>query len=224
MSHLPECVKIGTNNSSYVINRFTDGAKPFGSGAGHEFETENVESESDIYECAPDCPVRRTNEQASKWTDKDMSQVFYTTPPTDSKDATIYVPKVSPKERHAGMDGKLNVHPTLKPIELNRWLSTLLLPPPEYKPRRILVPFSGAGSECIGAMMAGWEDIVGVELTPEYIPIAEARIKYWETRMKGTELVDLDSTQKICGTQDIKKLDSQGHWRDGSFFEILGEE
>ena len=31
----------------------------------------------------------------------------------------------------------------------------------------------------IGALQAGWEHVEGVELTEEYIPIAEASIKYW---------------------------------------------
>ena len=31
----------------------------------------------------------------------------------------------------------------------------------------------------IGALQAGWEYVEGVELTEEYIPISEARIKYW---------------------------------------------
>ena len=31
----------------------------------------------------------------------------------------------------------------------------------------------------IGALQAGWEYVEGVELTEEYIPIAEARIAYW---------------------------------------------
>lgn len=72
-----------------------------------------------------------------------------------------------------------NNHPTVKPIELTQYLATLLLPPPEYSPRRIFIPFAGVASECIGANSAGWEEVTGVELTKEYIPIAEARIKYW---------------------------------------------
>jgi len=35
----------------------------------------------------------------------------------------------------------------------------------------------------IGALQAGWEYVEGVELTEEYIPIAEARIKYWLDQM-----------------------------------------
>ncbi len=72
-----------------------------------------------------------------------------------------------------------NHHPTIKPISLIRHLATLLLPPEEYKPRRLLVPFAGTGSEMIGAFQAGWECVVGVEMEREYVDIGNARIKYW---------------------------------------------
>ena len=69
-----------------------------------------------------------------------------------------------------------NMHPTVKPLSLTKYLATLIKPPTGG---RLLVPFSGSGSEMIGALQAGWEYVEGVELTDEYIPIAEARIKYW---------------------------------------------
>jgi len=72
-----------------------------------------------------------------------------------------------------------NNHPTVKPIDLCRYLATLLLPPKEYAPRRILVPFSGVASEMIGAMLAGWEEVVGMEQDAEYCEIAKGRIKYY---------------------------------------------
>ena len=72
-----------------------------------------------------------------------------------------------------------NPHPTVKPISLIEHLTTLLLPPPEYGPRRILIPFSGSGSECIGAMRAGWEEVLGIEREEEYADIARRRIEYW---------------------------------------------
>jgi hypothetical protein len=75
-----------------------------------------------------------------------------------------------------------NVHPTVKPLALTKYLATLLLPPVEYAPRRLFVPFAGVASECIGAMQAGWEEVVGVELTEEYIPIAKARVEYWSRK------------------------------------------
>ncbi len=69
-----------------------------------------------------------------------------------------------------------NIHSTVKPLSLTKYLATLIKPPTGG---RLLVPFSGSGSEMIGALQAGWEYVEGVELTEEYIPIAEARIKHW---------------------------------------------
>jgi DNA modification methylase len=56
----------------------------------------------------------------------------------------------------------------------------MLLPPPrtDAKHRRLLVPFSGAGSEMIGALFAKWDEVVGIEFDPEYIEIAKARLSY----------------------------------------------
>lgn len=71
-------------------------------------------------------------------------------------------------------------HPTVKPISLAQHLATLLLPPIEYSPRRILIPFSGSGSEIIGAMLAGWDEIVAVEMEPEYVEIAQERVAWWQ--------------------------------------------
>lgn len=74
-----------------------------------------------------------------------------------------------------------NGHPTLKPINLAKYLATLLLPPVEYAPRRIFIPFSGSGSEMIGAGLAGWEHVVGVEFDTEnnYVEIAKKRLEHW---------------------------------------------
>lgn len=121
----------------------------------------------------------------------------------DRVDPVKYEPKASPNEREAGLssfasqtvnDGRdtpidnpyqrgeterRNIHPTVKPILLNEWLARLLLPPREYAPRRILVPFAGVGSEMIGAMRAGWEMGIGIEQSEEYAALARARLEYW---------------------------------------------
>jgi site-specific DNA-methyltransferase (adenine-specific) len=79
-----------------------------------------------------------------------------------------------------------NSHPTIKPIALTEYLARLLLPPVEYAPRRVFVPFAGAGSEAIGAMRAGWEEVVGVEMMNDeehnYVDIARARVAYWQSK------------------------------------------
>lgn len=81
-----------------------------------------------------------------------------------------------------GETTRRNTHPTIKPISLARYLATLLLPPAQYGPRRLLIPFSGAGSEVIGADLAGWEDVTGIELGADHCAIANARRAYWQQR------------------------------------------
>ena len=72
-----------------------------------------------------------------------------------------------------------NSHPTLKPFALTEYLARLLLPPKQKgKTRRILAPFSGAGSEMIGCLKAGWDEVWGIELSDEYVDIAHARIAH----------------------------------------------
>jgi len=72
-----------------------------------------------------------------------------------------------------------NVHPTVKPIALTEYLARLILPPALDEPRRLLVPFAGSGSEMIGALLAGWDVVTGIEQSPEYVALAEARLAWW---------------------------------------------
>lgn len=72
-----------------------------------------------------------------------------------------------------------NDHPCVKPISLNRQLAALLLPPErEHDVRRLIVPFSGSSSEMIGGMLAGWDDVTGIELDPKWEPVTNARMRH----------------------------------------------
>jgi hypothetical protein len=93
-------------------------------------------------------------------------------------DPLHYCAKASQAERSAGLPAR-NLHPTLKPLALLRWIAALFLPPAAYAPRRLLVPFSGSGSECISAIQTCWEEVVGIEQDPAYVEIARHRIAYW---------------------------------------------
>lgn len=76
-----------------------------------------------------------------------------------------------------------NNHPCLKPIALTRYLSQLTLPPQrESSPRRLLVPFCGSGSEMIGGLLAGWEQVTGIDKEPGFIEIAAARLEHWSNK------------------------------------------
>jgi site-specific DNA-methyltransferase (adenine-specific) len=87
----------------------------------------------------------------------------------------FYAAKSSPRERNLGLpSGVKNNHPCVKPVSLTTYLAKLLLPP-AGETRRILVPFSGSGSEILGCLLAGWDEVVGIELSPEFNEIARHR-------------------------------------------------
>ena len=67
-----------------------------------------------------------------------------------------------------------NIHPTVKPIDLMRYLCRLITPPGGT----VLEPFMGSGSTGIGAIKEGF-DFIGIEREKEYFEIAKARIEYW---------------------------------------------
>ena len=68
--HSTGCKLVGEEKvNAPVINRFTDGAKPFGNGAGHPFESvqtgdENGQESIGVYECAEECPAQALNDQS----------------------------------------------------------------------------------------------------------------------------------------------------------------
>lgn len=118
----------------------------------------------------------------------------------------FYCPKASRKERHTGFEmpeamfgqhkgaydengqryaveldkrtGTVgNNHPTVKPVELMRYLIKLVTPPDST----VLDPFCGSGSTGMAAVELGHR-FVGCELDPHYANIAETRIRAWNTK------------------------------------------
>jgi site-specific DNA-methyltransferase (adenine-specific) len=65
-----------------------------------------------------------------------------------------------------------NVHPTVKPTDLMRYLCRLVTPPGGV----VLDPFMGSGSTGKAAKLEGFE-FVGCEMSPEYFETARARIE-----------------------------------------------
>ena len=65
-----------------------------------------------------------------------------------------------------------NIHPTVKPIELMKYLCRLVTP----KGGTVLDPFMGSGSTGIAAKDEGF-DFIGIEKEEEYFEIAQSRIK-----------------------------------------------
>jgi site-specific DNA-methyltransferase (adenine-specific) len=85
----------------------------------------------------------------------------------------------------AGRSGKnlKNFHPTVKPTALMRYLIKLVTPEGGV----VLDPFTGSGSTGKAALLDGFQ-FVGVELTEEYLPIIEGRLRW------ASEQVEDDGT------------------------------
>jgi site-specific DNA-methyltransferase (adenine-specific) len=79
----------------------------------------------------------------------------------------FYCAKATSAERGEG-----NSHPTVKPVDLMRWLVRLVTP----KGGTVLDPFMGSGSTMVAADAEQFHGI-GCELSPDYAAIAERRIK-----------------------------------------------
>jgi len=80
----------------------------------------------------------------------------------------FYCAKASRADR-----GDANIHPTVKPTDLMRYLCRLVTPPGGV----VLDPFMGSGSTGKAAMLEGFQ-FIGIDMTPEYVEIARARIMH----------------------------------------------
>jgi DNA modification methylase len=114
----------------------------------------------------------------------------------------FYVAKASKRDRNEGLDeldpqrhsdrekddgvggdnprnrtnqARQNFHPTVKPTALMRYLVKLVTPPGGV----VLDPFTGSGSTGKAAILEGFE-FIGIEMTDEYLPIIEGRLKHAE--------------------------------------------
>jgi DNA modification methylase len=134
-------------------------------------------------------------EQHRTYSDTGGASRFFLVVP--SEDRFRYVPKADREERERGLEHRsrralnwssgeqspgtfqaegtdrtsTNPHPTVKPVELMRWLCRLVTPPGGT----VLDPFTGSGSTGIAALREGF-DFIGIEREAEYVEIAQARI------------------------------------------------
>jgi site-specific DNA-methyltransferase (adenine-specific) len=110
----------------------------------------------------------------------------------------FYVAKASKRDRNEGLeeleaepnglgalrDGgresqpRQNFHPTVKPTSLMEYLIKLVTPPQGT----VLDPFTGSGSTGKAAILQGF-DFIGIEMTEEYLPIIEGRLKHAEAKV-----------------------------------------
>lgn len=87
---------------------------------------------------------------------------------TGSAARYFYTAKASKADRDEG-----NAHPTVKPTDLMQYLCRLITPPGGI----VLDPFMGSGSTGKAAIREGFR-FIGIELDPEHVEIARARIDH----------------------------------------------
>ena len=127
--------------------------------------------------CQTDCPVALIDTEPRPG--REISRLFFAS-------------KASRREREAGCEelalrevpiyprggGAVrlvrNAHPTVKPLELMRWLARLLCPPGGT----VLDLFAGSGSTGAACVLEG-RRFVGIERDERYVPVARARIEHW---------------------------------------------
>jgi site-specific DNA-methyltransferase (adenine-specific) len=158
------------DGSDVIVNQFPEGAK--GSTAPRKRDTVGM--------------FGMPNDATSEYADEGSAARFF------------YCPKTSKSERHGGLDDhetsvgangnkwtdqdyrkgdtkptteRKNTHPTVKPVELMKYLCRLVTP----KGGTVLDPFMGSGSTGMAAKDEGF-DFIGIEKEEEYFKICESRI------------------------------------------------
>jgi site-specific DNA-methyltransferase (adenine-specific) len=72
-----------------------------------------------------------------------------------------------------------NIHPTVKPLELMRWLVRLITPPGGL----VLDPFTGSGTTGAAAVLEN-RQFLGIEKESQYVEVACARLTHWAHEAK----------------------------------------
>ena len=137
-------------------------------------------------QCADGCPVEELG---------DAARYYYTAKPsTAERDAGLEHLPVTPghevcdrEDGSAGADHaragvrtqRRNIHPTVKPIAIMRYLVRLVTPPGGL----VLDPFAGSGTTGCAAVLEGAR-FLGLELEPKHAEIARARIAHWAAQVQ----------------------------------------
>jgi DNA modification methylase len=154
----------GHSKSTGIINRWSNGAKPFGNGAGNPYESiQGVADEGGAsrFFYVAKASKRDRNEGLNGL---EIKQTVGGGGLTEAGGA--YGSIKAPAQ---------NFHPTVKPTDLMRYLIKLVTPAGGV----VLDPFTGSGSTGKAALLDGYQ-FLGIELTDDYLPIIQGRLEWAE--------------------------------------------
>jgi site-specific DNA-methyltransferase (adenine-specific) len=202
LGHTEDCRMVGTREVA-SDGHFPATCGACGYGSAVEDSNDGGLKLTEVWACVPDCPVRMLDEQSGKLHSQDPrtrasrsktvgvtgmgtgASVEY----ADRGGASrfFYCAKASRAERNAGRDALTrNTHPTVKPVDLMRWLVRLVTPPGGV----VLDPFAGSGTTGCAAVQEDFE-FIGIEREEEYVKIAESRIAWWSDNRAESVKVSL---------------------------------
>jgi DNA modification methylase len=189
LSHAEGCVPVGTrrvrgtNVPSATVHDSMGYQKGWaGRAPNHHADGDGLET-VEAWECVTDgsCPVAELDLQSGVRVSGSRSAGVRTGlgyHGANGASRFFYVAKASARERSAGLPlGERNTHPTVKPIELMRWLCRLVTPPGGV----VLDPFMGSGTTGCAAALEGFR-FIGIEQDEESVRTAIARIEHWRRR------------------------------------------
>lgn len=180
--------KIETGEGRFPANVITDGSEEVAKGMPNTTSTPIAEESAMRYFYSA---------KASK---KDRDEGLDAFEERKTTDGCIRANVETARKFGANSALRKNIHPTCKPTELMQYLVRLVSP----KGATILDPFMGSGSTGKAVMFENRErdanyKFVGIELTDEYLPIAQARIEYARDKFK----YDLEQEKVTKGKQNI---------------------
>lgn len=166
-----------------TINTFDNGAKPFGGAEGEPYTAKKVvgrwPANVVLHEDAADSLGAVSNFfYAARASKADRNEGLDLLPEQRSQHNSGGLGRRTSVDARLAEDGvnaptAKNIHPTVKPTDLMRYLIKLVTPPGGT----VLDVFTGSGTTGKAAILDGYQ-FVGIELTEDYLPIIEARLDH----------------------------------------------
>lgn len=126
--HTPACRTVGTRDvKAPTINRFVDGMKPFGNGAGHAYQSvEGGTEQVAVWACQEGCPVAALDQQAGMLT-SGVGAVRQQPHQTTSMSGSLGGPRGLAEVCYGDSGGASRFFPQFATLsEFESWLSRLL--------------------------------------------------------------------------------------------------
>ena len=164
LGHHDDCEQVGTHTEivggGAKMSKTGGATVEFGGGYDRGDGFVGSEISTPVWDCHEDCPVRLLDSQSGDLGVGRGGLPSGSTGAIGGASRFFYQAKASKAERKEGLpEGSVNDHPTVKPVELMRYLVRLITPPGGT----VLDPYVGSGTTGVAAVSDGFA-FVGIDL------------------------------------------------------------